>query len=78
MNERVGHAPVNVVVVGWRDGDVAERVVCESEEEATALAERWAELDFSRIEIQDLSARHQPGDILEPDLEIETVDPEGG
>ena len=74
MTERAGHTPVNVVVVGWRDGRVVERVVCESEEEAAATAEHWAELDFARIEIEDLSVHHGPDQILEPGVEIEPAE----
>ena len=74
VTERAGHVPVNVVVVGWRDGKIVDRVVCESEEEATALAEHWAELDYTRIEIQDLSVHHGPDEILEPGVEVESDD----
>ena len=65
----------DVKVVGWRDGEIGREQICESAEEAAALAEQWAELDFTRIEIEDLSVEHQLGDILEPELEIEPEEP---
>ena len=71
MSDSSGHAPANVVVVGWRGDEVAERALCESEDEAVALAAEWAERDFSSVEIQDLSTSHGPDEILEPGVEIE-------
>jgi hypothetical protein len=70
VTEHEGHSPVNVEVVGWRGARIAKRAVCESEQEAAAIAEHWAELDFTRIEIEDLSVHHRPDEILEPGVDI--------
>ncbi|WP_037321323.1 hypothetical protein [Amycolatopsis orientalis] len=51
----------------YQDGRLLRRELCESDEEATAVAERWCELDGVTCEVDDLAARHRAGDILEPE-----------
>lgn len=35
---------------------------------ASSFADEWAELDGVQCEVDDLSIRHHPGEILEPEL----------
>jgi hypothetical protein len=74
MEQPSSHTPHNVEVRGWRDGRVAMRQICESEDEALALVEQWAEMGMTRVEIDDLSAHHGGDAILDPDVEIEPAD----
>ncbi|WP_340681401.1 hypothetical protein LCL61_21760 [Amycolatopsis coloradensis] len=50
-----------------QDGRLLHRELCESDEEATAVVERWQELDGVTCEVDDLTTRHRAGDILEPE-----------
>lgn len=71
MPEGSHHTPATVEVRGWQDDRLAMQQVCESEEEARALAEQWAELGLTRIEIDDFTVHHRGEAILGPDLEID-------
>lgn len=51
----------------FRHGELVHRQLCESEEEAADVARAWTELDDTECEVEDLSARHQRGDVLEPE-----------
>lgn len=51
----------------WRHGELVHTELCESEEQASLILEEWEELDGVRCEVDDLSVRHRPGDILEPE-----------
>lgn len=51
----------------YQDGRLLHRELCESDEEATAVVEKWRELDGVTCEVDDLAARHRAGDILEPE-----------
>ena len=51
----------------FRDGELLERVLCESEEDAAAVVERWSELDGVTCLVDDLSFHHTPEDVLEPE-----------
>ena len=42
----------------------------ECEEQAAFVVDQWTELDGVRCEVGDLSIRHHPADILEPELLI--------
>ncbi|HET6916891.1 MAG TPA: hypothetical protein VFH56_12445 [Acidimicrobiales bacterium] len=50
----------------WRHGELVHTELCESEEQAALILEEWQELDGVRCEVDDLSVRHHPGDVLEP------------
>ena len=50
----------------WRHGELVHTELCESEEQASLALEEWQELDGVRCEMDDLSVRHRPGDVLEP------------
>jgi hypothetical protein len=52
----------------FRHGTLVHRELVESEEQAAAVVDEWAELDGVQCEVDDLSIRHRPGEILEPEL----------
>ena len=54
----------------YRHGTLVHQELVESEEQAALVVETWAELDGVRCEVGDLSIRHHPAEILEPDLLI--------
>jgi hypothetical protein len=51
----------------FRHGDLVHRELCESEEQASLVVDEWAEFDGVQCEVDDLSVRHQPGQILAPE-----------
>ena len=51
----------------YRDEQLLVRELCESEEEAAAVAEQWSDVENVYVLVDDLSAHHGPGDILAPD-----------
>lgn len=51
----------------WRHGQLLHAELCESDEQAAAVVERWQDVDGVRCEVDDLSVRHRPGDVFEPD-----------
>ena len=69
-------APVEVRL--YRNGDLTHRQLCESAEEAGSLVEQWAEQGITRVDIDDLSTHHAPGEILEPERFVDVVDPDDG
>jgi hypothetical protein len=50
-----------------RDGELIHRELCESAEEASSVVAQWAEMEGVRCEVDDLSAHHHAGEILEPE-----------
>jgi nucleotide-binding universal stress UspA family protein len=52
------------------------REVYETEATAADAAVQWAELGASGVEIDDLSIRHRPDEVLEPGREIDAVVPD--
>jgi hypothetical protein len=68
-----GEVPTVEVVV-YRDGAEIHRELCETVEAAAAVVEQWSELEGVECVVEDISARHQPGEILEP--EVDTIDSE--
>lgn len=54
----------------FRHGELVHTEVCESEEQAALVVERWTELDGVQCEVDDLTVRHRPGDIFEPEPAI--------
>jgi hypothetical protein len=65
--EDLGETPTIEVRV-FRHGELVERELCESEEQAARVVEEWAEVDGVSCEVDDLSVRHHPGDVFEPEL----------
>lgn len=61
-----GETPTIEVRV-YRDGRLVERELCESEELAALVVDAWLEIEGVECEVDDLSIRHRPGDILEPE-----------
>ena len=51
----------------FRHGELVHRELCESEEQASLVIDRWSELDGVECEVDDLSVRHRPGEILGPE-----------
>jgi hypothetical protein len=51
----------------YRHGELVHRELCESEEQAALVIEEWSEQDGIECEVDDLSVRHDPGDILGPE-----------
>jgi hypothetical protein len=56
----------SIEVTVYRDGAVIHRELCETDAEASEVAEEWSELDNVECQIDDLTVRHQPTDVLEP------------
>lgn len=51
----------------YRGGQLLVRELVETEEDAAALVEQWSAVENVYALVDDLSARHAPGDILGPD-----------
>lgn len=64
--EERDEAPTIIVRV-YRHEQLVREELCESEEEAALLVDEWSELEGVECEVDDLSVRHRPGDILEPE-----------
>jgi hypothetical protein len=52
----------------FRHGTLVHSELVESEEQAALVVDSWAELDGVQCEVDDLSIRHRPGEVLEPEL----------
>lgn len=61
-----GETPTIEVRV-YRHGELVERELHESEEQAALAVEAWEEIEGVECEVDDLSFRHRPGEILEPE-----------
>ena len=73
--DELGETPTIEVTV-FRDGQVIHRELCETDEEATAVAEQWSETGEVECQIDDLSVHHRASDVLEPS-ESELSDDDG-
>ena len=51
----------------FRHGELIERHLCESDEEAAVLVEQWSEVEDVNCFVDDLSFHHRVGDVLEPE-----------
>jgi hypothetical protein len=51
----------------FRHGELIHRELCESEEQAAVVIDKWSESDGIECEVDDLSVHHRPGQILEPE-----------
>ncbi|MGZ4690561.1 MAG: hypothetical protein ACXVKA_07480 [Acidimicrobiia bacterium] len=63
--DELGETPTIEVTV-FRDGQVIHRELCQTDEEATAVAEHWSETGAVECQIDDLSVHHRASDVLEP------------
>lgn len=50
-----------------RHGELILRELCDSEEDAARVLEAWSELDDVTCEVDDLTIRHHPDDVLTPE-----------
>ncbi len=64
--EDLGETPTIEVRV-YRGGRLLSRELCESEEQAGLAVQEWEEIEGVECEVDDLSIRHRPGDIFEPE-----------
>jgi hypothetical protein len=51
----------------YDNGQLLTRELCESEEEAASVVERWQEVANVSVVVDDLSSKHGPDDILAPE-----------
>ncbi|HQR27231.1 MAG TPA: hypothetical protein PLP61_09355 [Nocardioides sp.] len=51
----------------YRHGELVQRELCDSEEEAARVVDGWAEHSEVTCEVDDLTLRHGPEDVLAPD-----------
>jgi hypothetical protein len=65
--EDLGETPTIEVRV-FRHGELVERELCESDEQAALIVEEWEDVDGVSFAVDDLSVRHHPGDVLEPEV----------
>lgn len=61
-----GQTPTIEVRV-FRHGELVQRTLCESEEEAARVLEQWNEVDDVTFLVDDLGSRHAPSDVLAPE-----------
>ena len=62
----------------YRGDDLVHRQLFENAEEADSVVEQWSERGITRVDIDDLSAQHEPGEILEPERFVDVVDADDG
>ncbi len=68
MSEQYGpEGTPSIEVRIFRHGDLIERQLCESDQEAADVVERWSELDDVTCLVDDLSFHHSPDEVLEPE-----------
>lgn len=63
LPEDHGETPTTEVRV-YRDGRLLERELFESEVEAALAIEAWTEIEGVECEVDDLSLRHRPGEVV--------------
>ncbi len=51
----------------YRHGELVNQVLCESEEEAADVVDRWSDAEEVSCIVDDLSFRHTADDVLEPE-----------
>jgi hypothetical protein len=55
----------------YRHGVLVAETLCESEDEAAAVVDEWSEVDGVACEVDDLTFRHRPDDVFEPQLAVD-------
>jgi hypothetical protein len=60
-----GAQPVEVRI--YDHGRLLTRELCESEDDAAAVVERWSDVANLFVVADDISAQHEPDDILAPE-----------
>lgn len=58
----------------YRDGLLVHSELCESEDEAALIVDAWSEQPGVTCEVDDLSIRHRPDDVLAPEPPEPTID----
>jgi len=51
----------------FQNGRLVHQELCESEEQAALVVEAWSELEGVACEVDDLSTRHGPEEVLAPE-----------
>jgi len=51
----------------FRDGELVDRQLCESDDEAAEVVERWSQIEGVTCLVDDLSFHHTPNDVLAPE-----------
>lgn len=59
----------------YQHGRLLRRELVESEEAAAIVLDIWSELEGVHCEVDDLTVRHAPGQVLEPDPALLPDDP---
>jgi hypothetical protein len=59
-----GDETPTVEVRVFQYGRLVHQELCESDEQAALVVEEWSELEGVECEVDDLSSRHGPGDVL--------------
>jgi len=67
LPQELGESPTVEVRV-YRHGELTHRQLRESVEEAAAVVDAWSELEAVECEVDDLSVKHRPDEILDPSL----------
>jgi len=58
-------------------GRLVTTELCESEADAAEVVERWSEVANVFVVADDLSAKHEPDDILAPEAPLPDLDDDG-
>jgi hypothetical protein len=61
----------------YRHGELVQRELCDSEEDANSVVETWSEFDDVICEVDDLTVRHGPEDVLAPEPALPVDEEEG-
>jgi hypothetical protein len=51
----------------YRRGELVQRELCDSEEDAREVVESWSEQEEVTCEVDSLTTRHHPEDVLAPE-----------
>ncbi len=61
----------------YRHGELVQRELCDTEEEATRVVDAWSEIDDVTCEVDGIATQHHPGEVLEPETAVLPEDEEG-
>jgi hypothetical protein len=65
INSTVWETP-SIEVRVYRDNDLVERELCETEVEAAAVTEAWSDVEGVVCRVDDLSGGSEPAGVLDP------------
>ena len=63
-----------IEVRAYQNGVLVHSEFCESEEQASLIVDEWSEHPGTTCEVDDLSIRHRPGDVLAPETPEPSTD----